>query len=350
METKRILVTGGAGFMGRWVCKTLVDKGHDIYCIDDLSGGSLENIVEFKDKLANFYQVDLADSNAKEIIEYIKPEIIFHLAANAREGASFFQPLEIVKRNLLGYTNVLESGIRCGKLDKVILFSSMAVYGYGIENKKTGIYSEGPFYEWMPRSPVDIYGINKAAMEHSTEILSKVHGFRYTILRPHNVMGPYQCYNDKYRNVVMIMTNKIMRKEPITVYGDGRQKRAFSFIEDSLECYINAMDEKCDNEIINIGGSVPITINTLVELVCKGMGMGIEDESYPIEHLEDRFGEVKVAYCSTEKSRELLGYEEKIGYEEGIRRTVLWAKSRGPSVWKEDKLELWNDKAPGWWK
>jgi len=343
--TNRILVTGCAGFMGSWICKELIKRGYsEIYGIDDLSGGSIFNIRDCVDNRDfTFINQDLSNTRkTKEIIEDIKPEVIFHLAANAREGASFFDPLNIVKRNYFAYINTLEPAIKTGKLDKIILFSSMAVYG----NQKP------PFSEDLEIRPEDVYGINKSAMEHTTELLSDVHNFKYIIIRPHNVIGEFQSMKDKYRNVVMIMANKILRNEPIYIYGDGRQKRAFSYIEDSLPCYIRSMDEDGDGEydringeIINIGGSIPITINTLAELVTKYMGVS----GYPVKYLRDRFGEVKDAWCTVDKSRKLLGYEEQIGYEEGIKRSVRWAKEQGKQEWTNEKLELWNDKAPGWW-
>lgn len=338
----RLLITGGAGFMGSWVCKSLVKKGYnEIYCIDDLSGGSVDNIrecVDNRDTRFTFINQDLSNTRkTKEIIEDIKPEVIFHLAANAREGSSFFQPHEIIRRNYYAYINILEPAIKTGKLDKIILFSSMAVYG----NQKP------PFSEDMPRIPEDVYAINKTAMEMTTEMLADVHNFEYVIIRPHNCFGPYQSLRDKYRNVIGIMMNKIMRNEPIYIYGNGQQQRAFSYIEDSLDCYIEAMKDKVNGQIVNIGGKIPITINKLTELICKAME--IDYDTYPIEHLPDRYSEVKVAYTTWEKSAELLGYKEDIGYEEGIRRMAKWARNMGPQEWTSEKLELFNDKAPFWW-
>lgn len=337
MDTSdKILVTGAAGFMGSHIVDALIEAGYDVYGVDDLSGGSLDNLSEEAKK--GFKQADISERFvAEDIIFDIKPDVIFHLAANAREGASFFQPLNIVHRNYLAYMNIFEPAIKCG-LDKIILFSSMAVYG----NQKA------PFSEGMERKPVDIYGINKAAMEHTTELLSEVHGFRYTIIRPHNVFGEKQSLRDPYRNVIGIFMNRIMRGEPLYIYGNGEQMRAFSYIEDSLPCYIKCMD-KADGEIINIGGKHPVTINALARTVCKAMGTSSE-LCYPVQHLPERHGEVKVAYCTYEKSERLLGYKEKVGLTEGIKRMAAWAKEKGAQEWSEEKLTLWNEKAPSVWK
>lgn len=341
MDTSdKILVTGAAGFMGSHIVDELIIQGYsNIYGIDDLSGGIIENISDhIKSDALQFIQLDLSDAKETEkIISDIRPDIVFHLAANAREGASFFQPLSIVRRNYLTYISVIEPAIKYG-LDKVILFSSMAVYGIQIP----------PFSESMKRAPVDIYGINKVAMERTTELLSGIHDFRYTILRPHNVFGEKQSLKDPYRNVVGIFMNRIMRNEPLYIYGDGKQMRAFSYIEDSLQCYINSMGNKTDGDIINIGGMNPININELADTVCSAMS--IHKDVYPRKHLLDRPNEVKDAYCTWAKSANLLGYDEKIGLKTGIEKMAEWARKKGAQEWSEEKLTLWNEKAPSIWK
>lgn len=335
-----ILVTGAAGFMGSHIVTSLIRSGYtQIYGVDDLSGGCMENIDDhIQSGEMKFYNIDLSKRNeTKDLISDIRPDIIFHLAANAREGASFFQPLNIVERNYLAYINVLEPAIKFN-LDKVILFSSMAVYGD----------QKPPFSEDMERIPADIYGINKCSMEHTTELLSNIHDFRYTTIRPHNVFGERQSLKDPYRNVIGIFMNRIMRGEPLYIYGDGEQRRAFSYIDNSLPCYIKCMEDSVDGEVINIGGMHHITINKLTDMVCKSMNVSCD--TYPIEHLPDRPYEVKNAYCTWEKSQKLLGYKEKIGLEEGIYRMAKWARIKGLQEWSEEELILWNDKAPRIWK
>lgn len=332
-----ILVTGSAGFMGSHIVDALINKGYtEVYGVDDLSCGNIENVSEDAEQF--FYQGDISISSVAEDLVYdVKPDIIFHLAANAREGASFFQPLNIVQRNYLAYMNILEPAIKY-RVDKVILFSSMAAYG----NQKC------PFSEDIPLKPVDIYGANKAIMEHSTEILSNVHDFRYTILRPHNVYGIRQSLRDKYRNVIGIFMNRIMRKEPLYIYGDGEQERAFSYIEDSLPCYINCIKNNTDGEIINIGGKRKTTINSIKRIVCNAMGRN--PDLYPTEYLPDRPNEVKQAFCTFYKSEKMLGYKENTGIIDGIKKMAEWALKMGHQEWSEDKLPLWNEKAPIIWK
>ncbi|NIM07000.1 MAG: NAD-dependent epimerase/dehydratase family protein, partial [Armatimonadetes bacterium] len=279
--------------------------GHEVAGVDDMSGGFRRNVNPAMD----FHVADLRDrSAAAAVVEKTRPEILCHLAANAREGASQFQPLDVTDRNLLAYINTLIPCIKMG-LKKVILFSSMAMYGE----------QEPPFDESMPRLPADIYGVNKAAMEQTTEILADVHEFQYTIIRPHNVFGERQSIRDKYRNVIGIFMNSIMRDEAPFIYGDGEQERAFSYIHDCLPSFARAAELRPElhREAINVGGMHPITINRVAELVCQHF----EGAPEPV-HIEDRPREVKHAWCTWEKSVRLLGYEEPIGIEEGIRRTA----------------------------
>ena len=324
-----ILVTGGAGFMGSYIVDELVKRNHQVYVVDNLSGST----IEYLNPKAIFYKLDLAQQ-PELLMSNIRPEVIFYLAASAREGASQFDPVKITQTNYWAYVKTLENAIKFN-VKKVILFSSMAVYG----NQQV------PFSEDLPPHPVDIYGINKSAMEETTKILADVHGFKWTIIRPHNVAGIRQCLTDKYRNVIAIFMNRIMREEPIYIYGDGKQQRAFSYIGDSLPCYMECM-ESGDREIFNIGGRNPITINALAELVINCFP---EYKHPEIIHLADRPCEVKDAWCTTKKSEEILGYRERVKIEDWVKNMAEWAKQVGSQKWTEDTLALKSDKMPKIW-
>lgn len=318
--------------MGGHLSEALVAEGHEVVGVDDLSGGFKRNFPAE----ATFFQLDLRDPERTErIVKENPPEVLCHLAANAREGASQFQPRDVSGRNLMAYMNVLVPALACG-MKKVVLYSSMAVYGD----------QDPPFDEKMQRWPVDVYGVNKAGMEAITEILADVHEFAYTIIRPHNVFGERQSLRDPFRNVVGIFMNRIMRGEPLYVYGDGEQRRAFSYIGDSLPAFVRAAESRpeIDGQIINVGGKQAITINELVGLVAEEF-----DAQPKVEHLPDRPREVKNAYSTWEKSAELLGYEEQFGLREGIHRMAEWARSLGPQPWREETLELPSEKAPRIW-
>ena len=328
----RILVTGAAGFIGSHVAEALVQQGHEVIALDDLSGGFRSNVPVG----AKFCQVDLRDAQATEAAVLADPpDLLCHLAANAREGASQFQPRDVTGRNLMAYMNVLVPALRAG-MKKVVLYSSMAVYGE----------QEAPFSENLPRAPVDVYGLNKASMEAITEVLAEVHDFAYTIIRPHNVFGERQSLSDPFRNVVAIFMNQILRGESLYIYGDGEQQRAYSYIGDSLPSFLQAgeLNPALNRQIFNIGGKETITVNTLARLV------GEEFEAKPeIKFLPDRPCEVKCAYSTWQKSAELLGYEEHYGLREGIRRMALWVKQLGPQPWSDEALELPHEIMPANW-
>lgn len=335
----RILVTGGCGFIGSWIVKGLLEEGHWVVAIDDLSGGSTLNIDDIIGaKNFHFYQYSCTDEDAMNVaLEVGKFDVVYHLAANAREGASFFQPLSIVKRNTLAYTNILMNSIKYG-VKRIILFSSIAAYGN----------QESPFHEGMPLKPVDLYGLQKANMEEMTKLMAKCHDFEYIIFRPFNVYGPGQALNDPFRNVFGIWMNRIMKGETVQIYGDGSQQRAFSYIEDNIPCYLKALD--CEpNQTFNIGSSQPNNLAHAAWLTIGAMGA---EYVYEVESLPDRHGEVKIAYCDVTKVKEALGFEEKTSLADGLFKMAAWAKAQGPQEWREgDPIELPNsDKLPRNWR
>jgi UDP-glucose 4-epimerase len=328
----RVLVTGIAGFIGSHVAEGLVAAGHEVVGIDDLAGGFKRNVPA----QAKFLRLDLRDAAETERVVSEHPaDVLCHLAANAREGASQFQPRDVCGRNLMAYVNVLVPAMR-GGMKKVVLYSSMAVYGD----------QQAPFDETMPRQPVDIYGVNKAAMEEITGILAEVHDFSYTIIRPHNVFGERQSLRDRFRNVVAIFMNRIMRGEPLYIYGDGEQTRAFSYIADSLPAFLAAVElrPELDRQAINVGGRKAVSVNDLVRLVCAAFGAKPE-----VVHLPDRPREVRNAYCTWQKSEALLNYQEHYDLEQAIGRMAQWARMIGPQPWSEEELELPSAKAPVIW-
>jgi UDP-glucose 4-epimerase len=330
---KKILVTGAAGFMGSWIAEDLATlKSHKVV------GTDIAPPTRYG-KSKPPYEFVLGDLRDREFVvrlaKRVKPQLLIHLASNAREGASQFQPYSSTSNNMGAYANVLEQCIK-GGVKKVVLFSSMSVYGD----------QTPPFDESMPRKPVDVYAVNKAAKEQMTEILAKTYGFVYTIIRPHNVYGEWQNLKDRYRNVIAIFMNSIMNNEPIYVHGDGSQKRAFSYILDSLPCYRKLVLEDFPKEVFNIGGNVEISINDIADRVIRAMGK----KKWKVIHTASRPGEVKDAWCTTTKSEKLLGYKEEYGLDTGIDRMARWAIKVGPVSWTEEKLELRVADMPAPWR
>jgi UDP-glucose 4-epimerase len=329
------LVSGSAGFMASWIADKLIEEGHDVVGLDDLSGGFISNV----GPNVRFEKLDLASWKAPGFIKQIQPEIFFHLAANAREGASQFSPADVTRRNMMAFANAIEGAIAGGKLKRVVLFSSMARYGEGEPQGP-------PFPETNRPAPVDVYAANKAAMEQTLRALADVHDFEYTIIIPHNVYGQKQCISDPGRNVLGIWMNSIMRQEPLIIYGDGCQTRSFSYIEDSLPCYIKCLTIE-SGHVINIGGERPVTINDAAEMVMDAMEPQYKRPE--VIHLDDRPREVKHAFCTIEKSQKMLGFEDKTPLEDGIRKMARWAKGLGPRRWVTMELPLASEKMPKTW-
>jgi len=337
----RILVTGAAGFMGSHLAGALVRKGHKVWGVDDLSGGYRRNVP----KGCRFVRLDLRDKRKTDAAVWrIRPALVYHLAADATEGRSQFTPRECTERNYMAYINLLVPSIRCG-MKRIVVTSSMSVYGA----------QKAPFSEKMDPRPEDLYGISKAAMEKCTEILADVHGFEYVILRPHNVYGEKQNMADPYRNVVAIFINRILQDKPFYVYGDGKQTRAFTHIDDFTPYIVKCgFQRNLAGEVINIGPRKEYTVNELATCILEaffGSMKAVPRHLKPM-YLPFRPKEVKDAFCTSAKAERLLGYRTRVDLREGVSRMVTWARKIGPQKPKylSGGLELESKDTPATWK
>lgn len=328
---ERVAITGAAGFIGSHVADWLAGQGLEVFGSDDLSGGVMQNVPAS----CNFRVVDVRDPDAVgRWMSEARPDVVYHLAADATEGRSQFTPISATARNYMGYMHVLTSAIRAGAR-KMVLVSSISVYGA----------QQPPFTEMMPRSPVDIYGLAKASSEHATEIMSKVHGIRYSVLRPHNVYGPRQRLNDPYRNVVGIFITRAMQQLPVYIYGDGEQRRSYTYIDQCAPLIAEAgLREDTDGEAINIGSDATYSINELVDALEQAIGHAIAREYVP-----DRPQEVKMAWCDHRKQRGIFGDRPETMLAEGLQRMVAWAKTMPPQAMVYEELEIEAPNAPVTW-
>lgn len=335
-----VLITGSAGFMGSHLqCYLMKYYGskYDIHGVDDLSGGFLRNIPS----MGQFTKLDLRDRvKTSRYIKKLKPEIVFHLAADATEGRSQFTPHSAFDRNLTAYMNVLVPAIKSG-LKKVVLVSSMSVYGK----------QQVPFRETLLPIPEDIYGIAKTAMEQATKVLSSVYGFTYLVFRPHNVYGPKQNLSDPYRNVIGIFINRLLQEKKFYIYGNGQQKRAFSYIDDVIPPMAKiTFENKIKNETFNIGSDEAITLNQLSNLILKEyFGPRPPKTLRPI-YLPSRPQEVKFAFCDHGKINHAIHCQATTKIDLGLKQTIAWARSIGPQPFNYlDEFDLDHIKIPKTW-
>jgi UDP-glucose 4-epimerase len=327
---KRILVTGGAGFIGSHLVDLLIKNRFDVYVIDDLSGGFKRNV----HPKAFFHKLDLRDAKKTDrLISKIKPTIVFHLAANAAENKAQFSPIDITTRNWNTFINTLVPSIKSG-MKRIVVTSSIAVYGS----------LQTPFKETAKPEPEDLYGIAKLMMEESLKVLSTVHGFEYVVTRPHNVYGPRQNMTDPYRNVVTIFMNAILKGEQYFIYGDGKQKRCFSYVEDVVDAIYKCGIEPVANKTFNIGSDKDWSLLELSETIQKVAG--VKNHS---KHLPERPQEVKNAISDHALARKYLKYKDSVSLEEGLRKTWEYARSLGPQKMKYTDVELPSKKMPKNW-
>jgi UDP-glucose 4-epimerase len=319
-----VLITGVAGLLGSRLADWLTINYPTVKVvgIDDLSGGYKENV----NSKVDFWQMDLAEHPIENCFEVHKPDYVFHFAAYAAEGLSPFIRTYNYKNNLISTAKIINECIK-HDVKRLVFTSSMAVYGHG---------EGGIFHEDMRRNPIDPYGIAKMACERDIEIANEQHGLDYTIIRPHNVFGANQNIWDKYRNVLGIWMYYHMQGKPITIFGDGSQTRAFSYIDDSLEpLWKAATTPEASRQIINLGGIKEYTINQAADILSEVVG-GAEKI-----HLEKRH-EVHIAVPTYQKSIDILGFEHKTDLKEGLTKMWEWAlkqPKRERFVWSNYEVE-----------
>jgi len=305
------LVTGGAGFMGSHVARSLVAFGHDLVVLDDLSGGFVDNVPNG----AEFVKGSAVDFELLEgLFEKHRFEYVFHLAAYAAEGLSHHIRRFNYENNVVASAGLISLAIRYA-VKRFVFTSSIAVYGE----------AELPMRENMPMRPIDPYGIAKMAVEMDLDSAQRYFGLDYTIFRPHNVYGENQNTADRYRNVVGIFMNQIMNSEPMTIFGNGTQTRAFSYIGDVAPVIAQSVGiPESANEVFNIGADQPHSVLKLANVVAQAFATEPEIEFLPERH------EVLHAYSSHEKLREVFGETESTTLEMGIGAMADWAKEVGP--------------------
>ncbi len=303
---ERVLVTGAAGFIGSHVAEHCLKLGMSVVATDNLSGGSAENLPAG----CAFKEGDLKDEAFVASLWSEGPfDYVYHLSAYAAEGLSHFIRSFNYKTNLLGSINLLNQAVN-HEATCFVFASSIAVYGS----------NQLPMTEDLTPMPEDPYGISKYAFELDLKAAYEMFGTHYIVFRPHNVYGPRQNIADKYRNVIGIFMNQLLTGEPMTIFGDGKQTRAFSYIDDVAHLIAaSPRNGKAHQEAFNIGADLPYSVLELAREVARAMGK----PDAAIRHLEAR-NEVVDAYASHEKIRQYFDCPEPVGLAEGVRRMAEW--------------------------
>lgn len=324
------LVTGGAGFIGSHVADRLLELGHKVVVLDDLSGGFEENIpAGAMFARGSVLHRDLID----RLFERYDFTYVYHLAAYAAEGLSHFIKRFNYENNLIGSVNLINASVNSG-VKCFVFTSSIAVYGAG----------QTPLTEEMTPLPEDSYGIAKLAVEQELRVTHEMFGLDYTIFRPHNVYGERQNIGDRYRNVVGIFMNQLLKGEPMTIFGDGAQQRAFTHIDDVSPIIASCVDvPAARNQFFNVGADVPYTVNQLASITAEAMG-----KECKVVHLDAR-NEVKIAFSDHSRAEHVFGKRPKKSLESGIRAMAEWVKAHGAresSVFED--IEIAKNMPPSW--
>lgn len=301
-----VLVTGGAGFIGSHVSERLLNLTSNLVVIDNLSGGSTENVP----KRATFIKGDISDSDLIDsIFEEYSFKYVYHFAAYASESVSHLRRVYTYNKNITGSAVLINAAINF-RVKHFIFSSSIAVYGHSHGN---------PVNEETRPEPIDPYGISKLAVEMDISAADRLFGMPYTVFRLHNVYGKRQNMQDAARNVVAIFTNQALRGEPLTIYGDGHQRRCFTSIDDIAPLLATApFDDAARNQIINLGTRKSYSILQLAEFINTSFG---RDNSH-IQFLPDR-DEVVNLHIDHDKAVSIYGNRDETQLENGITQLVL---------------------------
>lgn len=329
----KTLVTGGAGFIGSHVVDELVQMGHEVVVLDDLSGGFMENLQQVQNKI-RFIEGSITAGGADLLFETFKFDYVFHLAAYAAEGLSHFIRRFNYTNNLLGSMNLINAAIR-HNVKCFVFTSSIAVYG----NAK-------PVQEDTMPAPEDPYGIAKYAVELDLAAAHRQFGLDYIIFRPHNVYGERQNIGDPYRNVVGIFMNQILQGKPCTIFGDGHQRRAFTHISDVAPVIAKSVTvPQAYNQIFDIGADIPYSINELLLRIQSAMGIAATGVRWlPGRNEVFDYGGVRHS-----KVEGVFNYKVQYHLSLGLRKMAEWVKQNGTRAGKKFAgIELENGLPESW--
>jgi UDP-glucose 4-epimerase len=310
----KVLVTGGAGFIGSNIVDKLVTRGDQVVIVDNISSGKEENV----NTRARMYRVDITSPELLGVFEKEKPDAVIHQAAQIHVNTSVEDPLYDAHVNIMGTINLLEACRKTG-VKKVVYASSAAVYGNP---------EYLPIDEKHPVCPLSGYGVSKYTVEHYLHVYHHLYGLKYTILRYANVYGLRQDPRGE-GGVISILVDKYLNRQPFTIFGDGEQTRDYIYVEDVARANLAAL-ERGDGEVLNIGTGVSTSLNDVVKLFDRIAGY-----KNNVEYGPERPGDIKFSYFDNTKACQTLAWEPKITLAEGLRKTYEYYQDQYRKMDKE---------------
>lgn len=315
--SKRILVTGGAGFIGSHIVDLLLARNFEVVVLDNLSTGERSYI----NSEVEFIEGDVSKPEHVAIAFAKKPDAVLHIAGQASIRLSFMHPEQDLTVNTLGTINVLNQCV-AARVPRLLFASSMTIYGTP---------QIVPTPETAPPSPVSYYAVTKYAAERYVHITGKRKDidfqFDVTSLRMFNVYGPRQSLTNAYQGVLAIFIGNVLRGEPITIHSDGQQSRDFVHVSDVARAWVDAIDAPATyGEVINIGAGVPVSVNQLCDLVLEHFGY--TRETYPVVYHAAQPGDIRISCADIGRASTLLNWKPSIEFSIGIRDTMEWAQQQ----------------------
>ena len=303
----KVLITGGAGFIGSNIVDAVIGNGHKAVIIDNLSSGSMDNI----NKKAKFYKTDIVDEkNILKIFKKEKPDAVIHNAAQIDVRKSVADPKYDAEINILGSLNILKACIE-NKVRKIIFASSGGTI-YGECGNKAPDENSFP-------NPLSPYGIAKHSVENYIKFYSEIHDLKYTILRYGNVYGPRQDPKGE-AGVIAIFALRMLNDEAVTVFGDGKQMRDYVYVSDVVSANIKSL-AKAGNQIINIGANKAVPLNDVVKIMSR-----LSKTNKKPVYKPKRDGELFKSFLNNKKAQKILNWKPEVGIDEGIKRTLEYFK------------------------
>jgi NDP-hexose 4,6-dehydratase len=313
-RNKKVLVTGADGFIGSHLTERLVEMEAQVSVLvrgNSISGThqySLKNIPHLKSKLKKILALNISSTDCVSLVAKLKPEVIFHLAADAYVPYSFERPLEVMATNLHGTLNMLAAALKIDRLERIVCTSSSEIYGTALKNS---------IDESHPLNPTSPYAASKVAADRFAYSYHLTYGLPVAIIRPFNTYGPRHTYDVIPKFIRMALNN-----EPITIYGKGEQSRDFTYVDDMVNAFlVMGGDKKAVGKVINFGTNVDLTVNYIASLIVKLSGSFSK-----IIHVKKRLAEVQKLRCNASRATRLFSWKPRVSIEEGLKRNIEWAR------------------------